>query len=286
MEVDNILKNVFCNNCRKYGHIFNKCKIPIISYGIIVCRINTISSVPFPEFLMICRKKTLGYIDFMRGKYSTTNKYYIMNMLKQMTVEERSSLLIHTFDELWNAMWKSEDKENVSSISAEIESNQYRQEEINSKSKYNALVKGIYSQNEFYNLESMVKESYEYTSWNEQEWGFPKGRRNYQENEYECAIREFTEETGYSGKWLKMVVNIYPFEEVFMGSNYKTYKHKYFLTFMDYAESLKHVFVSNTEVSNVEWLSYDECMSKIRPYNQEKKDMITKVNNCIHNYMF
>ena len=207
-------------------------------------------------------------------------------MMKQMTVEERASLLIHTFDELWNAMWKSEDKENAVSIPVELGSNQYRQEEINSKSKFNSLVKGIYSQNEFYNLESLVKESYEYTLWNEQEWGFPKGRRNYQENEYECAIREFTEETGYSGKLLKMVVNIYPFEEVFMGSNYKTYKHKYFMTFMDYAESLKHVFISNTEVSNIEWMSYEECISKIRPYNEEKKEMITKVNNCIHNYMF
>jgi 8-oxo-dGTP pyrophosphatase MutT (NUDIX family) len=183
-------------------------------------------------------------------------------------------------------MWKSEDKENAASIAVELGSNQYRQEEINSKSKFNSLVKGIHSQNEFYNLESLVNESYEYTLWNEQEWGFPKGRRNYQENEYECAIREFTEETGYSGKFLKMVVNIYPFEEVFMGSNYKTYKHKYFLTFMDYAESLKHVFISNTEVSSIEWLSYEECMYKIRPYNEEKKEMITKVNNCIHNYMF
>ena len=27
-----------CNNCGKQGHMFNQCKLPIISYGIIVFR--------------------------------------------------------------------------------------------------------------------------------------------------------------------------------------------------------------------------------------------------------
>ena len=274
----NVVKNVFCNNCRKYGHIFNKCKMPIVSYGVIVCRIKPnlgANTAPVPEFLMICRRRTLGYIDFMRGKYSTNNKFYILNMIKQMTVEEKQGLLQHSFDELWTSMWCSEE---------DTGNNQYRQEELTSKSKFQALLKGIHFNGDMYSMETLIAESNE-SIWSEQEWGFPKGRRNYQENEYECAVREFTEETGYLSKLLKMVVNIYPFEEVFMGSNYKSYKHKYFLTFMDYNESLKHVFTPNSEVSKMEWLPLDACLNKIRPYNDEKKRLISKVHTCLYKYI-
>jgi 8-oxo-dGTP pyrophosphatase MutT (NUDIX family) len=33
-------------------------------------------------------------------------------------------------------------------------------------------------------------------SWEEPEWGFPKGRRDTQESDWVCALREFKEETG------------------------------------------------------------------------------------------
>ena len=46
-----------------------------------------------------------------------------------------------------------------------------------------------------YNLKSLIDESK--TNWKMPEWGFPKGRRNYQENDISCALREFEEETGY-----------------------------------------------------------------------------------------
>lgn len=254
--------------------------MPIVSYGIIVCRRNPTRGA---EFLMICRRRTLGYIDFMRGKYSTTNKFYILNMLKQMTSDERAGLLHHTFDELWTGMWNTDDN-----MAGEVQagvSNTYRQEELSSRTKFNALVKGIYFHGETFTMETLVKESDAYSSWGEPEWGFPKGRRNYQENEYECAAREFYEETGYPPRLLKLVMNVYPFEEVFMGSNYKSYKHKYFLNFMDYADSLQHEFTPNTEVSRLEWKTTDECLATIRNYNEEKRRLLLKVSRCIHNYI-
>jgi len=162
---------------------------------------------------------------------------------------------------------------------------QYYQEENNSRVKFNALKKGIHYNGEFYNLESLIEESKRQGEWQEPEWGFPKGRRNYQENDYECALREFTEETGYPKDILKLVSNVFPFEEVFIGSNYKSYKHKYFLTYMDYEDTKKYPFQPNSEVSKIEWLNYEDSIHKIRDYNEEKKKMITKVNHCIQNYI-
>ena len=50
---------------------------------------------------MIRRKETLGYIEFMRGKYTIQNKEYILNLIKQMTVTEKEGLLNINFGELW-----------------------------------------------------------------------------------------------------------------------------------------------------------------------------------------
>jgi hypothetical protein len=176
-------------------------------------------------------------------------------------------------------------KTDMTTKSIEKENIQYRHEELNSKIKFKSLTKGIQHNSEFYSLSSLIEESNQQEEWEEQEWGFPKGRRNYQENEYDCAVREFTEETGYPKDVLKLVSNIYPFEEVFMGSNYKSYKHKYFLTYMDYEDTQKYKFVPNTEVSKIEWLSLEDCISNIRSYNEEKKKLIMKVNNSIKNYL-
>ena len=56
------MNDIFCNNCGKYGHLFHQCKFPITSIGVIVFRYNNEGEI---EYLMICRKDSLGYIDFL-----------------------------------------------------------------------------------------------------------------------------------------------------------------------------------------------------------------------------
>ena len=50
---------------------------------------------------------------------------------------------------------------------------------------------------------------------------------------------------------------------------------------MDDATSLEHHQFQKTEVSNVEWKTYDQCMQSIRPYNLEKKKVLTNIDQCI-----
>lgn len=264
------MKDCYCNNCGKQGHLYHNCKMPITSIGIVVFRVNKQNNI---EYLMICRKDTLGYIDFMRGKYSIFNRDYIMNMLKQMTVEEKNNLINCSFDELWKNVWGNE---NVS--------NQYKVEEIISREKYNSLKNGIMNKNEYYNLSQLIDESYNFEIWHEPEWGFPKGRRNYQENDYECAIREFGEETGLNIKKIKIIQNLLPFEEIFTGSNYKSYKHKYFISYIPYEDSVAIDNFEPSEVSKMEWKTYEECLEMIRIYNLEKKRLIGNINDALTNY--
>ena len=311
----------YCNNCGKYGHLFSSCVVPITSIGIIACRkktnglgldqeldyfekygvidatvsnkiqtatdcrdcgnvdgnvelsnmtnIKTVNSYNEFEYLMIQRVDSFGYIEFMRGKYSIHNYQFLKNIIDEMTVQEKHNILTKPFDELWVSLW------------GEYSGLQYRGEKQISKNKYLQLKSGVDLNGMHYDLHSLVTSST--THWETAEWGFPKGRRNHQEKDIDCAFREFTEETGYGKECLKQVFNILPYEEIFIGSNMKCYKNKYFLCYMN-SNIVNTRGYQKSEVKNMKWLTYDECMKIIRPYNTEKKNMLTSINNTLHNF--
>jgi 8-oxo-dGTP pyrophosphatase MutT (NUDIX family) len=360
------MNDIYCNNCGKQGHIYNQCKVPITSYGVIAFRYNLEKNNQI-EYLMIRRKNSLGFLDFMRGKYNVQNKQYILNMFRQMTIHEKEDIKTKNFDELWRILWSippstiiENIKNNVIEINTPI---QYKNEELSSKDKFNMLKNGIYltghhneknnnynrpyfksyikrdynlnpffsqkkmhssielsnrniqlnhfnehhipsqfnflkgnyeredhhkyiknTNNKFFSIFSIIDECYEFEQWTEPEWGFPKGRRNYQEKDYDTAMREFSEETGYNSKYLKNIQNIFPFEEIFIGSNYKSYKHKYYLMHISYLDSLHPNNFETTEVSKIEWKNYDDCINSIRSYNLEKKRLITNIHHLLNKY--
>ena len=250
-----------CNNCGKTGHMFNNCKMPVTSSGVIAFRYSASGSL---EYLMIRRKESLGYIDFMRGKYSIDQKDYIMTMMKQMTNHEKGRLRTIDFDTLWCDIWGKMHM-----------TGRYKTEENNSRDKFNSLVSGVGTR---YTLAELLTESDIYGQWVEPEWGFPKGRRSNGETDYECAVREFCEETGYDKSLLKPIQNVIPFEEIFTGSNYVSYKHKYFLMNMESSNTTDVGCYQRSEVSKMSWFSIDACLHNIRHYNLEKKRVISKID--------
>jgi len=256
----------FCNNCGKRGHTFNNCKQPITSIGVIGFHFNKDTNKY--EYLLIRRKDTLGYVDFIRGKYNIYNEKHIMNIIDEMTNIEKQQLLMNDFDTLWSNLWSNE------------YGLKYRNEEKFSREKFNNLTLGITTTSKTYTLETLINNSK--TNWEYPEWGFPKGRRNYNEKDLIAGIREFEEETGISKISINILQNVLPFEEVFTGSNYKSYKHNYFLAYIEGNPSLLHFQTS--EVSKVEWCDYDTAITYIRDYNLEKKDVLLNVNNLLEEY--
>lgn len=259
-------KTNICNNCGKYGHLFHQCKIPITSYGIILFR----SSSRGIEYLMIRRKDSFGYIDFLRGKYTLSNIIQLQHMFNEMSIIEKERIQKNEFDYLWRLMWN--EPSNLS---------QFKGEELNSKKKFDLLKSGIIINDTPLSTDVLIANST--TQWIEPEWEFPKGRRNYQETDLECSLREFEEETGYFSKSIKIIENIMPFEELFIGSNHKSYKHKYYLAYMDKIIDTLQNF-QPTEVSKLEWKTIDECLGSIRPYNLEKQTLINNINTFLQEY--
>ena len=282
------------------------------------------------EYLMIRRKDSFGYIGFLRGKYIQHNAEQLQNMFDEMSIGEKENIRFRSFDILWKQMWGET-----------YIGSQYKSEELISQKKFDVLKNGInitdndsefvsevnqfrvkkmdlepnlepgpklepklepnQVKSQFISLETLVNNSS--TNWKETEWEFPKGRRNYQEKDLDCAIREFEEETGISKHNISIIENIMPFEEIFVGSNHKAYKHKYFLAFMNDEEdetenkekdkiqgsrfNNSKYSLSNfqkTEVSKIKWKSLTSCLESIRPYNLEKKHLILNINNILNEY--
>jgi len=76
---------------------------------------------------------------------------------------------------------------------------------------------------------------------------------------------------------------VLPFEETFIGTNHKSYKHKYFLAYLTTPES-SVLNYQPSEVSKMEWKTIDECLQCIRPYNLEKKQLIVNINKLLQEY--
>lgn len=280
----------FCNNCGKHGnHTYSNCRHPITSIGIIAMRRRRVArnvddidpetkdaaatlhlQETEYEFLMIRRKDTLGFVDFVRGKYQVTDIFHIRNIIDEMTMDEKRRLVTHDFKQLWTEMWGG------------YTNGQFSGEEAQSRDKFNHLKNGLRLRNgSIFYLDDLVKESQ--TRWERAEWGFPKGRRNNQEGDLFCALRESQEETGYCISQTDVIHNIAPYEEIFMGSNLKCYKHKYFLALVN-SDILPTSEYERSEVSKIKWMSYDECLQKIRPYNVEKKKIIENVKTVLKKY--
>ena len=232
---------IFCANCGCVGHIYKLCNHPVISYGIICYQLfyDQKENTVYPKYLMVQRKDSLSYVEFIRGKYDVQNITYLMKLFSFMTPGERDKLKNTIgFETLWADMWckANTDKENNKNFNREF---------IDATNKFNLLKSGICikhtkpgdsSCTTFFNLDYLLEKTIH--EFDETEWGFPKGRRNINEDDLSCAIREFREETGINGKNIRMCSDIKPCEEIFSGTNKVRYKHvyyiaKYMTSFMD-----------------------------------------------------
>ena len=268
-----------CTNCGLSGHVFRNCLSPVTSYGIIAVRYqddthltslfsrsNTVSNGNDTiQFLMIQRKDSLSFVEFIRGKYHIQDEAYIGKLLRGMTQKEQQLIATKSFPELWFEVWG--ESSSVRSHRADYESSERRYAQISDR------------------LAVLLQENP--SKWAEPEWGFPKGRRNPYETDIGCAIREFQEETGLSTTDFTILHNTYSISETFFGSNQVHYCHKYYIAVCH--KSIEVVMNMNNfhmirEVGNIRWCSLDEATSKIRPDNVEKREILLKAGKIMKNF--
>ncbi len=239
-------------------------KQPITSIGIIPFTID--KSTREIKYLMIQRKHSVGFVDFVRGKYVLHNKVQIVSLLAVMTEREHFRLVTEDFSVMWREMWGS------------------GAEDIVAREKLEHLRKGVMTNYNFYTLGDCIKEASSTQQWKQNDWGFPKGRKNFNESDLSCATREFSEETGISDTLLSIITNIVPYEEIFTGSNFKSYKHKYYLGHIENGVAAVNLAgFQKEEVGDMAWKKLNEALDGIREYHVERKDILRNVDNVIRN---
>jgi ADP-ribose pyrophosphatase YjhB (NUDIX family) len=262
------MSTVTCANCGRLGHIYRFCNQPVISYGVICFRLlDKGGTVPSIEYLLVQRKDTFSFVEFMRGKYDLKNKAYILNMFQTMTHFERQLVSNNSFEQCWKHLWSN------------IDRGKKWAEYSGSKAKFESLKNGyLLSAGPALTTVSvggMVKECNDVTY--EPEWGFPKGRRNINESDMKAAFREFFEETAIPTESFCLLSHK-PFEEVFTGSNGVRYKHIYFLARLDCKAA--HAEVSPQELRAAQWMSYQDAISKF-PDNVERMEMFGRIHRFV-----
>lgn len=289
-----------CTNCGKMGHDYKNCDEPITSWGIILVKLTDPNNIEHKKhfdklnditntinngihihskddlekigyysnsilFLLVTRKHSLGYIEFIRGKYKLDNINGIIFLFQQMIPSEIERIKnAKDYDDLWSDFFDDTSKKIT-----------YQKEFIDGKIKYEKLKNKIDVELPLSFYINNIKSHYD-----TQEVGFGKGRRKRGETDLECAIREFCEETGMTQQDFKIITNIKPIVENMTGTNGIKYRHIYYVAEaisdkcpkVDPTNEIQYI-----EISNVDYYTYYEAYELIRDYHVEKRKIITNV---------
>lgn len=300
-----IRDTIACTNCGSKRHTYKQCSEPVTSWGMILVKYgdmnkphhtthvdlsdseiketqsrvliesNTdrmIVSAAYHniQFLMISRKNSVGYVEFIRGRYRPEKIDQVIYLFKQMMQSEidkiKNSLANEKgFEYLWKDFWGSKS-----------DSPYLAKDKSTSRANYDMLkVKGVEGPEiDLMYIVSTVKADYDI-----EEWGFPKGRKNRVETEEECAIREFEEESGYSDEDFKVIKNIAPLVEEFNGTNGIRYRHIYYV-----AELISNKLPRNNvtesqkdEIGNIQFMGFTTALECIRDYHIPRKMLLEKL---------
>lgn len=221
-----------------------------ISYGVACFSLND-----YKEYKVLCIKKrcTYSYINFITSTYNyeSDKVKYISHLFNNMTVEEKIIISSLNFDNMWFYGFLC-----IPTIISKTSNNSYS---YNNYLKYkNIFTKTfITGGNSVLNLSSLISQSKSINNV----WEIPKGRKNSNESNINCALREFEEETGISKTKLTLITNkAFQFNFIHENVNYTYY---YYLAFI--SEPITPIINMDNktqicEVGDIKWLSNYELL--------------------------
>jgi 8-oxo-dGTP pyrophosphatase MutT (NUDIX family) len=205
------------------------------------------------EFLLVKRRNSLNYIDFIRGKYHIQDNKQINNMFTLMSTDEINMIKTNDFNTLWCNLWLK---------------NAY-------KKKY--LEEMNLAKIKFYHLKKTGKLDNINSEYLTTEWEIPKGKKHSNETNLQCAIRELKEETSLSINNYDIISCLDPIHDIFTGTNNKEYKHIFYTALCNNDNININIEYKNNEIEEIRWCKWSELNEYIRPYNNNKINILTNI---------
>jgi len=228
----------------------------IKSYGIILFKIVNGK----PKYLMVCRKSTYYFVDYILGKYNEKNREYLKFMIQNMTISERRKITVQTYEQLWN--------------------NLYYNERAPHGNFFDYVKKKFECNKDTFNiLNSTINALYKFP-----EWGFAKGRQEFNEDPFDTACRELLEETSIYKESYNILTNILPFEETYIGTNGIQYRNIFFIANAK-SNCMPYLDKKNKsqcrEIGYISFFNFETAITKFRKHEYSKKYLLEKVHKIL-----
>jgi len=227
------------------------------SYGIALVRFNVKTN--HYELLFIKKRYTYHFVEFVLGHYSKNNEDRLKDLFSGMSHEEKITVLSLDFGKLWYKIWLIDPESSYDKKLTYDEQNRY-----NTCKKHFEKCFLVDSGERLRNLVNMSR-------CVETIWELPKGRKNSNETNIDCAIREVTEETGITPDQYRILHNLDPimvktFDTI-------TYENYYWIAVWegDHIPTNKHKDESFK-------INFDQEFWRKRKYNMIKMPLELKLN--------
>lgn len=252
--------DIICKNCGCIGHVYKQCPHPTTSIGIIC--IDTTNK----KYLMIQRKYTLRFMEFIKGNYDPHDIDYVCGLITNMENREKEMIKnMDTFKDLWTTVW-SNSNNNIKDFET-------------SNRNFSIFIKEP-------KMLSFIKNLNTHSNpYIQAEWGFPKGRKKMKETDMECACREFFEETQIPLSNIRIMQEHGIFEEIFYGTNKVLYRHLYFLA--EYKGNPDDIMINTDsqvqmkEIRDIQWFSNVEVIKHLKDYNVERIALFKRLDDTV-----
>ena len=231
---------------------------PITSYGGILRFFDSESE---PEYLLIKSDDSGSYIDLVRGNYRESQLFF---MIQELSLNERDRLQVYAND--YDNLWIDRHMKIANGDTYEFGKE--------------AFIKIAPHFKELFKLVPSVDPEGKFL------FGFPKGRPEWSDNSdleksnrtiipespFQCALREFNEESNGIDLLTSNLLYPEPIIEKFLGTNSKNYQTDYFVFQTNIKHELKQFEtqdtpirkVSTDEISEIKWVKLSELSQYLR----------------------
>jgi 8-oxo-dGTP pyrophosphatase MutT (NUDIX family) len=255
------------------------------SYGIALCRFNKEKNYQ-SEILMIKKRYTYYYFNFVFGLYAIQNIKQLRILFDNMTFSEKVDILSMRFNIMWYRLWlcNPEKTFDADKLIKNISKNTNQpQKNIKYYHKKKNKFESTFLKDGGSQLRKLITNSSNSTT----PWEIPKGGKNENELDLNCAVREFEEETGISFNNYTMLWSTPPIKVSHRVDN-TVYISIYYVAYLNNDSKWSPKINFNlqnqlNEVEEVRWVSLDEI--KFLNLNEiPKKRLINNYKKIIYKF--